>query len=295
MLNHIITTPQKPHRVVILGAKGFVGSHLLQRLEKEQITCLGLGREELDLQNPQSSSKLANILNPLDTLVVISAKAPCKNHQMFLQNIEMMKNVCDALQQKVAKQVIYISSDAVYADSMEKISEQSLAAPGSLHGVMHLAREIMLQSVLEKESLLILRPSLLYGLNDPHNGYGPNSFYRLAKANKKIELFGNGEEKRDHVYIEDVAEIIFQSIIHQSYGVMNITSGQVLSFMDVANIILKLTRSHSSIQTKPRNGPMPHNGYRAFCNSTCELKFQGFQYQSLEQGLSKMWEMDHLK
>lgn len=294
MLNHAISHPQKPQRVVILGAKGFVGSHLLERLEKEHISYLALGREELDLQRALSVTKLVELLDENDCLVVISAKAPCKNHQMFLQNIEMIKHVCDVLQQKAVKQVIYISSDAVYADSMEKLTEQSLAAPGSLHGVMHLAREQMLQSVVSKESLLILRPSLLYGLNDPHNGYGPNSFYRLAKANKNIELFGNGEELRDHVYIEDVAEIVFQSIMYQSYGIMNITSGYVTSFMDIANMVLKLTNSSSMIKTKPRNVPMPHNGYRAFCNNICEQKFNGYQYQTLAQGLSKMLEMDNI-
>lgn len=292
MLNHIFNKPTLPKRVVILGAKGFVGGTLTQRLRKEEIECLPLGRQELDLQANDASTKLAAILNAEDVLVVIAAKAPCKNHHMLFENIEMMKNICDALKLKRVQQVIYISSDAVYADSMDKIDETSSAAPTSLHGVMHLAREQMLQSVVERESLVILRPSLLYGLNDPHNGYGPNSFYRLAKASLNIELFGKGEEQRDHVYIDDVAEIILMSILHQSYGLMNITSGEVTSFYEVAHMIVNLLKAPSEIKSKPRNGPMPHNGYRAFDNRICENAFKEFKYTSLIEGLNFMYEKE---
>ncbi len=292
MLNHLFNIPRAPHRVVVLGAKGFVGSTFTKRLKNQKINYLALGRQELDLQDDDAATKLATILNLEDVLVVISAKAPCKNYYMLFENIQMMKNVCDALKQKKVQQVIYISSDAVYADSMNKLDEKSPAAPSSLHGVMHLAREQMLQSVVARESLLILRPSLLYGLNDPHNGYGPNSFYRLAKAKQTIELFGKGEEQRDHVYIEDVAEIISMCILYQSYGTLNITSGEVTSFYNVAQMILSLMNVPNEIKSRPRNGPMPHNGYRAFDNQVCQNAFKDFKYTSLIQGLNFMMEQD---
>jgi nucleoside-diphosphate-sugar epimerase len=42
-------------------------------------------------------------------------------------------------------------------------------------------------------------------MGDPHNGYGPNRFRRLAAAGQEIVLFGGGEERRDHVLVDDVA------------------------------------------------------------------------------------------
>ena len=50
-----------------------------------------------------------------------------------------------------------------------------------------------------RRDLAILRPTLIYGAGDPHNGYGPNRFRRLAATGKPIILFGEGEERRDHV------------------------------------------------------------------------------------------------
>ncbi len=73
----------------------------------------------------------------------------------------------------------------------------------------------------------MLRPTLIYGAADPHNGYGPNRFCRLAAAGEEIVLFGEGEERRDHVAVEDVAEIAFRVLMRRSRGVLNLATGDV--------------------------------------------------------------------
>lgn len=291
MMQHAVHNPARPQRVVILGAKGFVGSALKARLLQESGDVLALGRSDLDLNAPGASDKLAGILLPHDTLVVISAEAPCKNYKMLLNNIQMMQTVCDALTQTPVRHVLYVSSDAVYADSAEKLTESSPAAPTSLHGVMHLARELMLQSILPPTALAIVRPTLLYGVNDPHNGYGPNRFYRLAMTGKTIELFGKGEEERDHVYIADLAELLYLCIAHRSYGVLNAVSGQVISFYNIAEEVIKHSQKPVEILCHPRQGTMPHNGYRAFDTSQCQALFPHFQWRSFSEGLRAMHQL----
>src|SRR5256885_1405531 len=76
-----------------------------------------------------------------------------------------------------------------------------------------------------KAPLAILRPTLLYGAEDPHNGYGPNRFRRLANAGADITLFGEGEERRDHVLIDDLAEIVLRVLKRRSTGTLNIATG----------------------------------------------------------------------
>ena len=288
MLKHRNEQALSPKRVVILGANGFVGQAISKCLSNEAINVLTLGREDIDLEAPTAADKLVSKLRADDTLVVVSAKAPCKNHGMLLQNIQMMKSICDALVRQPLQHVLYISSDAVYTDSMDKLNESSAAAPTSLHGAMHLAREQMLRSIVAADALTILRPSLLYGVNDPHNGYGPNSFYRLAHAQQPIQLFGQGEELRDHVYVEDVAKLVVLCILHRSYGVLNITTGDVASFHEIAELIGQVIGKELNIKCQLRQGVMPHNGYRAFDNTVCNKSFASFQYTSLIEGLKKM-------
>ncbi len=288
MFSHLHRNEVLPKRVVILGARGFVGSATVTRLVKEKIEVLALGREDLDLSQDNAANKLAAILQPDDALVIIAAEAPCKDYNQLLGNIQMAKSVCDALSQQTVSHVIYISSDAVYADSLDKLSEFSPTAPTSLHGIMHLAREKMLESIAAVNSLAILRPTLLYGPTDPHNGYGPNSFYRLAVMGKTIELFGQGEEQRDHVYIDDVAEIIYHCLLHRSYGILNITTGEVVSFYQVAEEVIQVVDNAIAIQCHPRTGPMPHNGYRAFDTMLCRQLFPEVKFRSLKKGLAEM-------
>ena len=287
MLTHLLKTPTYPNRVVILGSAGFVGSACCQRLKSQGITVLSVPRTELDLTQPDAGETLAGLLNPEDTLLFVSAKAPVKNEAMLIENLQMGKAVCDALQKRPVKHVVYISSDAVYADSDSPLSEQSCAQPGSLHGVMHLAREVMLTNAWNGP-LCFLRPTLIYGADDPHNGYGPNRFMRQAKKAEDIPLFGEGEELRDHVWIQDVADLTCRVLRHQSTGILNIATGAVVSFRDIAEQITELVSKDSKIKGSVRSGAIPHNGYRPFDPTATNVAFLDFSYTALFEGIKKI-------
>ncbi len=284
MLTHNQAPPRAPRRAVVIGAAGFVGGKTMAKLQAAGVASLGLTRNDVDLLSPGASEELAALLHPEDSLIVIAARAPAKNTAMVVENVHMMNTVCEAIAQKPAAHVIYVSSDAVYADSSRPLDEASCAEPASLHGAMHLVREVMLANSFTGP-LCILRPTLLYGAGDPHNGYGPNSFRRLAREGRDIVLFGDGEERRDHVLVDDVAEIILRALMSRSSGKLNVASGTVTSFRDVAEAVVKAGGSAAKIGTSPRRGPMPHNGYRAFDPAGTAKAFPDFQYTSLADGL----------
>ncbi len=286
MIRHLNSQDQKPSRVVVIGAAGFVGGAVAACLERDGVPVLRISRKEVDLLAPNASSSLKDLLRQTDAVVAASARAPVKNADMLVENMVMARAMACALSEASVAHVVNISSDAVYSDSDVPLTESSCASPGSLHGAMHLAREVMFQGEI-KAPLAILRPSLLYGATDPHNGYGPNRFRRLAAKGEDIVLFGEGEERRDHVYIEDVAEIVARVLYRRSSGVLNIATGEVHSFMDLAK---KISGGKSKIRTSPRSSPMPHNGYRPFDPATCRQAFPDFRFTSLEAGLRKSME-----
>lgn len=284
MLKHHNPTPRNPTRVVVLGASGFVGGASARLLATSGIDTLPLGRPGLDLMHAGAAAKLAASLKPDDTLVVVSAAAPCRNAAMLLDNVKMMAAVVEALEKVSVTHVVYISSDAVYKDQTTPLTEKSCAEPGSLHGAMHLARELMLKSVV-RAPLAILRPSLLYGASDPHNGYGPNRFRRQAAAGEEIVLFGEGEEQRDHILIDDVAELIKRVLLHRSEGTLNIATGEVHSFRAIAEQIAAMHSPAPRVRGTPRQGPMPHGGFRPFDSAACRAAFPDFRYTPLAEGL----------
>lgn len=287
MIENQNASGQKPARVVILGGGGFIGGAAARRIGAEGIETATLGRSSCDLLAPDGAECLAAQLRFDDVLVFVSAHAPVKNITMLMENLRMGEAVCAALATRPVAHVVYISSDAVYKDSTEPLSESSCAEPGSLHGVMHLAREVMLRSEFPGP-LIFIRPTLTYGLDDPHNGYGPNRFRRLAAEGSDLVLFGEGEEQRDHVAVEDLAELILQVVLHRSTGVVNGVSGEVASFRELAQLIAEQFEPRVALKGSPRVGAMPHNGLRPFRPSAALGAFPGFSFTHWRQGVVTM-------
>ncbi len=89
------------------------------------------------------------------------------------------------------------------------------------------AAERMLDYATRKtgSALVVIRPTAVYGPGDTHNGYGPNRFARTAAADHVVRLFGEGEETRDHIYIDDVVRAVGGLSERGQAGVFNVATG----------------------------------------------------------------------
>ena len=273
-------------RVIILGSKSFIASSIIKNLKKKNYKLILVDRKKCDFEKSTSILKLSKIIKSNDIVLFVAAIAPVKNINMFYKNILICKNVYQSLENKKNINLIYVSSDAVYSDTMKLIDENSSTEPNSLHGLMHLTREKMLNQ-LNLNKYTILRPTLVYGLDDPHDGYGPNKFFKNYKNKKKIYLFGKGEERRDHIFIDDVGRIITKLIDKQKSGIFNIVSGKVVSFHQIAKFIIDLKPKNTSIDYLIRKGKMPHNGYRAFNNLKIKEIYKR-KILDVKEGIKKM-------
>ena len=284
MIKHHWTVPQKPDRVVVLGRRGFVASASITALLDSDIAIEAIASRDLDLTSSGAGDKLCDYLRDSDVLLFVSAIAPCKDTPALMSNLKMAEAVYFALQKQPVAQVVYVSSDAVYPSGSNPIDESTLTAPEGMHGLMHLTREVMIKEAVDSP-VCILRPSLLYGADDPHNGYGPNRFRRLASEGKNIQLFGEGEEKRDHVLIDDLATLVTLCVMHRSDGILNIVSGDSSSFKEVAVKVVSHFENSVSIEGTPRQNDITHVHYD---NITVSKAFPKFCFTSLEDGLKKV-------
>jgi nucleoside-diphosphate-sugar epimerase len=290
MIQHNHVTPVPPSRVVVLGASGFVGKDLISHLATLGIATAPLSSADIDLCMPESITRLHRVLREDDALVIVSAITPDKGRDIrtLMQNLTMGEHVSTFLQDATCSHVVYISSDAVYKDGVNPIREVSCCEPSSFHGLMHLARERMLSHTLQSRGipLMILRPSLLYGPHDTHNGYGPNRFLRTTQEERKITLFGNGEEKRDHVYVKDFSRLTGLCLTHRSRGVLNVATGASMSFFDVAQHIATLHTEKVQIECLPRAVPITHRHF----DTVATLKaFPSFRYLPVSTGLTETY------
>ena len=289
MLTHHHSSPVQPARVVVLGARGFVASSLVAHLQAARVNVLTLSAADLDLTSPESADALAAALRPEDALVFVSALTPDKGKDIatLMKNLEMGRNVSAALAASPCAHVVYVSTDAVYHDDASLVHEQSPCQPSSFHGVTHVVRERMLIETLRPSRipLAILRPTLLYGAGDTHNGYGPNRFLRQALAGKAIPLFGGGEEQRDYVLVDDVSRLVGLVLAHKSEGLLNVATGTSISFAEVAALASELSGQDVPIQPSPRSNAITH---RHFDIAETLAAFPTFGFTPLRDGLTAM-------
>jgi nucleoside-diphosphate-sugar epimerase len=271
-----------------MGAGGFVGAAIVRNLRRRGVETLSVTRGDVDLLQADAAEKLAELLQPTDGVAAVSALAPVKNLSMLRDNLVMIETIAEALRKRPVAHVLNIGSDAVFADSPEPLNERSARAPESLHGIMHLTRELVLGEAAGEVPFATLRPTLIYGADDPHNGYGPNRFRRLAAEGKTIVLFGHGEERRDHVWVEDVGELAVRMLLRRSRGSLNAATGSVISFKEIAEAICAQMPTPSNIETTPRQSPMTHNGYRPFDPTATRAAFPDFAYTLPRDGFAKV-------
>ncbi len=262
----------------------------LRRLQRSGVPVIGVSGADLDLTASGSGDRLAGLLDEHDALVFVPALTPDRGRDIatLMQNLRMGEHVCAALAKRRVAHVVYVGSDAVYDEQANPVRETSCAQPGAgFHGTMHATRERMLIETLRPQGtpLALLRPTLIFGPGDTHNGYGPNRFVRTAWAERVIALFGGGEEKRDHVFIDDVAALIELVLHSRSVGVLNIATGAATSFRGVAEVVRGLVGEDVDIRVSPRANPITH---RHFDISALLAAFPSFRFTPLRDGLKRM-------
>jgi len=287
MLMHQNSQPTKPKRVVVVGAGGMVGRTIVRELARSGISTLALTRKHVDLLASSGSDRLKSALSAADAVVFVSAVAPAKNVAQLMANLRMAEAALAAFATVPPAHLLYISSDAIYADDANPVTERSPVAPSTTHGMMHAARELMFRSEY-RGPFAALRPTLIFGARDPHSGYGPNRFRRQAANGEPITIFGEGEEKRDHVAVEDVARLAVRMLLYLSTGVLNAVTGVATSFHDIAHIVARQFEPLAQVRSVPRPGPRPHLLHRFFDITECFKAFPDFNFEPLDQGLARV-------
>lgn len=285
MIVHTESGPRKPERVVLIGGSGFIGRTLSRRLAERGVETVNIASGQIDLTQEASGALLTELLKPGDSVVMLAALTPDRGRDAatLARNVEMIRHVVHAASKVGCRHFVYFSSDAVYDPALSFVTDSSPAAPVDLYGVMHLVREIIARGMTSTKTL-IFRPSIVYGAGDTHNSYGPNRFRRTARKEKKIALFGEGEETRDHVYVDDVAAVTELCLEWGSIGTVALATGRSVSFRQVAELVRSHFTEDIAITGSPRGNPVTHRSY----DPTPLIKaFPLFRFVPIEEGIAR--------
>ena len=237
-------------RCFVLGGSGFIGGQLLKTLDIRGLNYVAPQSRDLELTSPDSISKLQDLYQDGDHLIILAGLNPYRGNGLgiFYKNLKIAENIQKSVNQKI-HHIIYVSSDAVYCQKERYVSDDTLPSPNTLYGAMHHCRELIFNQTAN--NLAIVRPTMVFGRNDPHNAYGPNRFLRSSKEKKEIVLFGRGEELRDYIEVNELANILVDISKSKSSSIFNLVSGKSHSFYKLAELI-RAYRPYTQVVFKPR-------------------------------------------
>jgi len=282
-------------KFIVLGYTGFIGSKVYDSLKSDsENSVIGISSDEVDLCEVDSYKKLQSIITPDSTLIMcVGVKKQLGDDiDIFEKNIVIIDNFIRAIVTAFPKKIIFISSAAVYGEDIVhngKIDEDTLVVNRSYYGMAKHMSESLLDKVCKeiKTKLVILRPPLIYGGGDTSFGYGPTGFLRNAVDGKNIVMWGDGNELREFIYIDDVVNIINQIIDSEFEGVLNIASGKSYSYSDVVRIIKSNLCLDVKVDSRERSKDKVNH---IFSNKLINKALNKFKFTNLESGMKLMYD-----
>ncbi|HTK89090.1 MAG TPA: NAD(P)-dependent oxidoreductase [Verrucomicrobiae bacterium] len=275
-----------PSRVVLLGASGHLGRALTARLGRDGVPVVGHTSKTLDLTRAEAPAALEGAMDASTALVFASALTPDRGQtpETFMANMAMVTNVAKALAGRALGLCVYVSSDAVYGFDVNPVTEATPVSPGGYYALAKYAGERVMEYAARAAGvpLLTLRVTGVYGPGDPHGAYGPNAFARSLAKDRSLRVFGEGEEERDHVYVDDVAAVVARLVRIRAIGVFNVATGESRPFADVVKAIRRLVPYEVAVTHAPRAGAITH---RRFDTARLYRSLPGFAFTPLDEGL----------
>jgi UDP-glucose 4-epimerase len=276
--------------ILIHGHSGYIGSRVAAALAGGGVPVVGRSIPPLDLTRDDSVGALTELLDPNGAVVVCAAikKQLGDTPEIFARNQAMTLNVGKALAAKPVRRVVYFSSASVYGEDVPHpiISETTTPQPTSFYGIGKFASERLILKMAGQAgaSIVIVRPALVYGPHEPGYYYGPSGFLRSALAEQPITLWGDGEERREFIYIDDLVELTRRLALGAQTGLVNIASGTSYTFARALASIEALIGRRPAVNSRPRSkDKVDHH----FDNTKLREWFPEFRFTDLHTGLAR--------
>ena len=258
-------------RALLLGADGFLGRHVAERLLADpavQLTALGR-RDDADVRFDLASGApgvLARFLDAVHPGVVINCAGATRGNARDLtrHNTVAVATVCEAMRRSaVGSRLVQVGCGSEYGPAAVGAStgEDAVPRPGGPYGVSKLAAtELVVASGLDAVVLRVFSP---VGPGTPTG----TPLGRIAEALRRAMQNGDGELKlaglavqRDFVDVRDVARAVHAASLSAAQGVVNIGSGRAVRLRDMAAALAHVAGFEGVLHEldDPHHGPGAH-------------------------------------
>ena len=308
-------------RILVLGAGGFIGSHLVKKLKRSNCWIRGV-----DLKNPEFAESAADefivgdlrdqkfvesvVTDDIDEIYQLAADMGGAGYiftgehdaDIMHKSAIINLNLIDQIVNKGIKKVFYSSSACMYPRENQNDPNNPLCKEDSAYPA-NPDSEYGWEKLFSERVYLSLKRN--YGVEVHiaryHNIFGPEGTWaggrekapaamcrKVAEAEDgtEIEVWGDGKQTRSFLYIDECVEATIVLMNSSFSGPVNIGSEEMVTINQLANLAIKI--SGKNLKIKNIAGPVGVRG-RNSDNSLIRQEL-GWDYaQSLEEGMKKTY------
>ena len=307
---------------LVLGAGGFIGGHMVKRLKSEGYWVRGADKKlheyshtnnDFFLADLTSQSDVRNVINQqFDEVYQLAADMGGAGYintnlydaDVMYNSATINLNVLHRCKEMGIKKVFFSSSACVYNEELQSTNvnpdcrESSAypAHPDSEYGWEKLFSERLFHAYNRQHGMQnkVARFHNIFGPYGTWDG-GKEKFpaavcRKIAKANDgdEIEIWGDGEQTRSFLYIDDCIEGIRRLMNSETFhGPVNIGADQMISINDTVDLVAQI--AGKTIRKKHIDGPTGVRG-RNSNNKLIEEKLNWRPSQNLKEGLKETYQ-----
>ena len=240
-------------RVLVTGGAGFIGSNIVKLLESKGSKVVVLDNfscaDYKNLLDTKADVVCADVADPLvfrklpkfDAVIheaAITDTTLADNAKMMQVNFNGSENVLGFCFRKKIK-LVYASSAGVYGNCKSPAKESQKLIPHNTYAYSKYLFDCLVQKTIKKvrTPLIVgMRYFNVYGPGEAHKGAAASMTYQLylqMKKGKRPRVFKSGEQKRDFIYVKDVARITVGAIESKKSAILNLGTGRARSFNNI--------------------------------------------------------------
>ena len=294
-------------RVCVTGGAGFIGSHLVDRLIALGHTVLVIDNLSTGVQEFVNSEAIFVEMDVRDSNIdfifadfkprVVFHEAAQTMVPASMVNPKMdcdvnllgLVNILEASRKHKVEHFLMPSSAAVYGDlDTLPLTEDMIGKPTSFYGLTKLTGEGYLRIYEQAFGLktVCFRYSNVYGPRQGDGGEGGviSIFTRLINEGQGLTIFGDGEQTRDFIYVDDVVEANIKAMNHPELtGIYNISTNTSTSVNKLMSYFKSISNKDLPVYYEAeRTGDIRHS---RLCNQKAKVDFDFLATVDLERGL----------
>lgn len=220
---------------LVVGANGFLGSNLVNRLLVENIRVIAVFNKSRERINAKAilinhNEIFHSEITP-NYIFYVSGNYSISHAEL----LQLNANLYQYIKKYPKAKIIYVSSTNVYGNTSEVITENSSFSNPGLYGLSKIEGEFMVMSL---KQYAIIRLAYVYGEGISNNSFIP-FLIASAKKDKKVILYGEGKREQDYLYIHDAVDLCIEAALSESNQIFLGATGKSLSNLYVAKEIQK--------------------------------------------------------